>query len=167
MARKIPPSRRNGFSLLEMMVVLLIMGLAVGAVLLSLPSQNSKLRREAEGFAAKVVAARDEAVLTGSAVALTVNERGYYFERRADGRWQGYDSGPLAINYWSQGTSAVRSQAGGGTADQNIAGQSAAGKERLVFDPVGLASNALDLRLQASDASISVAVTRTGEVSIK
>ena len=45
-----------------MMVVLFVMGLLAGVVVLSLPGDQRVLREEAERFAARTVAARDEAI---------------------------------------------------------------------------------------------------------
>ena len=48
----VPPRsvRCNGFSLVEMMVVLAIMGLLATAAVLTIPGDEAKLRREAERF---------------------------------------------------------------------------------------------------------------------
>ena len=46
---------RNGFSLVEMMVVVFIMGLLATAVVMTLPGSERKLRDEAERFAARPI----------------------------------------------------------------------------------------------------------------
>ena len=54
-----PNRRRNGFTLVELMVVLFIIGLAATAVVLAVPEQGGSLQAEAERFAARAKAARD------------------------------------------------------------------------------------------------------------
>ena len=52
-ADRAPAKRRNGFSLVEMMVVLFVMGLLAAAVVLTLPGDGRALREEGERFAAR------------------------------------------------------------------------------------------------------------------
>jgi prepilin-type N-terminal cleavage/methylation domain-containing protein len=51
--------RRSGFSLVEMLVVLFVIGLLASVVVLSMPGDERILRNEAERFAARTIAARD------------------------------------------------------------------------------------------------------------
>jgi len=145
---------RNGFSLVELMVVLFVIALMAGAAVLSMPSGNGDLRREAERFAARTLAARDEAIATSAPVAAVVGPAGYYFERRVDGRWAPLD-GTLAASDWEDGTVArVEAQADG------------AANRRLVFDPLGLASEDLQLALSHDGNAMVVTVRRNGEVAV-
>src|SRR5207253_9615387 len=73
---------RNGFTLIELMVVLVIIGLAAAAVMLALPEAGGSLAGEADRFAARARAARDTAILDSRAVALQVGSGGYEVARR-------------------------------------------------------------------------------------
>ena len=76
-----------GFTLIELMVVLLIVGIALSVVTLSFrpPSQQS-LGREAERLAAVLNLARDEARLTGQPVLLKLDRQGWrFFEAGSEG----------------------------------------------------------------------------------
>ena len=69
-----------GFTLIELMVVLLIMGIALGAVTLSFRSPTQQpLGREGERLAAVLNLAKDEASLTGQPVLFKLDRQGWRF----------------------------------------------------------------------------------------
>ena len=78
-------SAEHGFTLVELMVVVAIIGMAAGAVVLSLPEGNGEVRRAAETLAARVTIARDLSIVGGRATALVVNGGGYTFAQRSGG----------------------------------------------------------------------------------
>lgn len=77
-----------GFTLVELMVVLVIIGLAGAAVMLSIPEAGGSLAGEADRFAARAKAARDTAVLESRAVALQLGRGGYEVAKRESGVWR-------------------------------------------------------------------------------
>jgi general secretion pathway protein H len=81
------PSR--GFTLIEMLVVLLIMGLVVGLVTaVTQPDDRAKLQLEADRLAQLLDFAVTDAQLTGRSIAWTADESGYRFWRSDDnGGW--------------------------------------------------------------------------------
>ena len=83
-----PNRRRRGFTLIELMVVLVILGLAAAAVVLAMPEPGGSLAAEAERFAARAKAARDTAILESRAVAVQIGRDGYEVARRREGAWQ-------------------------------------------------------------------------------
>jgi general secretion pathway protein H len=105
--------RANGFSLVEMLVVLFVIGLLAAVVVLSMPGDERILRDEAERFAARTIAARDEAIVGGAPVALVVGPAGYYFQRRVDGAWLALPGKGFDLAAWKQGTQATVAQPGG------------------------------------------------------
>ena len=146
--------RRNGFSLVEMMVVLFVMGVLTTAVVLLLPGDADRLRRETERFAARASAARDQAIASGAPVAVVVSEAGYYFEERRDGAWSPAHRRGLALTDWSEGTVVAVATPGGQTG----------GRARIVFDPVGLASSDLHVRLSRGGQARGLTIARNGTV---
>ena len=80
--------KQEGFTLVELMVVLVIMGLATAAVMLALPEAGGSLAGEADRFAARARAARDTAILESRPVALQIGRGGYDVARREGGAWQ-------------------------------------------------------------------------------
>jgi general secretion pathway protein H len=75
----------RGFTLIEMLVVLMIMGLFVGLVsAITRPDDRAILRLEAERLSQLLDFAATEARLTGKSIAWTADESGYRFWRSAD-----------------------------------------------------------------------------------
>jgi general secretion pathway protein H len=94
-----------GFTLVELMVVVTIIGLMATAAILSAPGRRS-LSAEADQFAARLVHAQQEAVLTNRAVAVQVTPDGYAFRVRANGAWGPLEDGPFKAATWSDGVEA-------------------------------------------------------------
>lgn len=74
----------SGFTLVELMVVLVIIGLATAAVILTLPERGGSLFSEAERFAARTKAARDNAILESRPASVDVGPGGYDVTRRSE-----------------------------------------------------------------------------------
>ncbi len=96
-----------GFTLIELMVVLVIIALLAAAVMLTMADPRGGLSGEVDRLAGRIRAARDSAIVSGHSVALWVSPTGYGFERRDDGRWQPIVDGPLAATDWARGAQAV------------------------------------------------------------
>ncbi|MGP1676056.1 MAG: GspH/FimT family pseudopilin [Burkholderiales bacterium] len=75
----------RGFTLIEMLVVLMIMGLFVGLVsTITRPDDRALLKLEAERLSQLLDFAVTEARLTGKSIAWTADESGYRFWRSGD-----------------------------------------------------------------------------------
>ena len=70
------PRCTGGFTLVELMVVMLIIGIASAAAVLALPGAGDEVRHSADRLAARAVAARDTAILTGRQVRLLADANG-------------------------------------------------------------------------------------------
>ncbi len=141
----------NGFTLVELMVVLAIMALAATAVVLTIPGEERTVRSEADRLAARLAAARDIAVIEGRSVAVSFAPSGYGFERRIAGEWQPLPGRAFEQRNWP---SDVRFAAGNGQ-----------GAARVLFDRVGISPTPQVVVLTGGDAREIVRVSATGEVS--
>ncbi|MBL9065312.1 MAG: GspH/FimT family pseudopilin [Sphingopyxis sp.] len=146
-----PRPRANGFTLVELMVVLAIMALAATAVVLTLPGEERSVRSEADRLAARLAAARDVAVIEGRSVAVNFAPSGYGFERRIGGEWQPLPGRAFEHRNWPGD---VRFSAGDGR-----------GAARILFDRVGISPTPQAVVLTGGDAREIVRVSATGEVS--
>ncbi len=82
------PEGCAGFTLLEVMVVLLIIGIIIGFATLSIDTRKDDVAREAERFAALVNLCREEAVLKGREYAVEIHPAGYTFLKTEQGKWE-------------------------------------------------------------------------------
>ncbi len=83
-------SRRvRGFTLVEVMVVMVIIGLTLGlATLNAVPSPRQDLQEEAQRLSLLLQLARDEAIVRNRLVAFEANPERYRFMVRNEGGWE-------------------------------------------------------------------------------
>jgi general secretion pathway protein H len=133
--------RTKGFTLVELMVVLVIFGLAAAAVVLTLPERGGSVFAEAERFAARAKAARDNAVLDARGATLTIGLAGYDVARRTEN-----------VHYdWVEGTEPALTGGSGG---------------RIRFGATGLADPAR-LLLRRNGREVAVDIAGDGSVRIQ
>ena len=142
-------SRRAGFTLVELMMTVAIVGVAAGAVVLSMPDPRPSAGEDAERFAARLTRAREEAILSSRTVAVEVSAGGYAFSAFDGARWSPLHEGPFRAERWAEGVTAAPVQP----------------PLRVTFDPTGVAEPAR-LALSRDGRSVTVAVDGAGEVSI-
>lgn len=84
-SRTVVMSKQRGFTLIEILVALLIMGLLIGLVsVIAQPDDKALLRVEAERLAQLMELAATESRLTGRPIAWTSDGSGYRFWRSGD-----------------------------------------------------------------------------------
>ncbi len=80
--------RQYGFTLLELLVVLVIAGILLGAVALNIqPSDRQLLNNEAQRIALLMQLARDEAIVRNQPIAFEADAYGYRFLIRKNDSW--------------------------------------------------------------------------------
>jgi len=88
--------RQQGFTLIEIMVVVVIAAIMMGAVSMSFPQTGDDLLKEdAERFSALISLMQDEAILQSRDMALAITDTGYEFFSREDSSWGAYSEGPF------------------------------------------------------------------------
>ncbi len=165
---KLGEDLRNGFTLIELMVVLFIIGLVAGAVVLSLPGDSAALSEDADRFAARVAAARDEAVVSARPIAVWIAPSGYGFDARQDRQWVPLNARTLANRDWKPGTVArIEGEAAEVAAPPGTdpsAAAAAPSRARFWFDSTGLPNAAVEVVLSRGANSDRIIISATGEV---
>jgi general secretion pathway protein H len=139
----------RGFTLVELLVTLVILGLASAAVLLAIPDPQGSLREEGERLAARLAATRDAAIVGGRDMAVRFDAAGYGFETRRGGAWLPADGRAFAARRWPEGTTVTTEPA----------------TTRITFDATGLATPTVVL-LSRDGAAARVTVEAAGAVRI-
>ncbi len=144
-------SAQQGFTLIELMVVLTIIGFISAAVVLAMPDPRGRVIDDADRFAARVAAARDEAVVTARPIGLWVSASGYGFQRREGAQWVALDEKPFATANWKTGTRALVGKDG---------------LKQIGFDGTGLPTDPLTVTLAREGERVSVTVDMAGKVAV-
>lgn len=142
-------ARRTGFTLIELMVVITVIGLASAAAMLAMPDPRGRLTDEASRFAVRARAARDAAIVTARPVSLWVTPSGYGFDGWRGGRWVPLGEAPFRVERW-----------GDGAAVTGIV------RERVTFDTTGLVDRPLTLSLRRDGNVVTIAVAADGTVRV-
>ena len=75
-----PPRSQQGFTLIEVAVVMLVIVIVLGIVSVNLePDRESPVRDEARRMALLLQTAQEEAILQGKILAVSIEREGYYF----------------------------------------------------------------------------------------
>jgi general secretion pathway protein H len=103
----VPLRRAPGFTLLEMLVVIAVIGLMTAAAILSLRvlGGDDPAKRSAQQLQQKLLAARDLAELEQRAVGLYINQDGYEFFAYSVrwGAWRPISNRALSPEQWPEG----------------------------------------------------------------
>jgi general secretion pathway protein H len=142
----------HGFTLIELMIVIVVIGLASAVVAWSIPDPRGRLRDEATRFAVRARAAQQSAVVDGRPVSVWVSDGGYGFDQRSHGAWASIVEKPFEVTSWGKGTHAIVANTGG--------------RDRVMFDSTGFADRPLDVRLARDTEAVTVHVGADGVVKV-
>ena len=93
-----PSSSKAGFTLIELVMSLFILGLVTSAVVWTLPDTRPLVVEEAVRLAAKLNAAQDESIVSGETIGVAFKGHSYAFYRYRAGAWIAVmDSPVLAV----------------------------------------------------------------------
>ncbi|HEY1145451.1 MAG TPA: GspH/FimT family pseudopilin [Allosphingosinicella sp.] len=141
--------RNGGFTLVELLIVMTLIGLLSAAVVIAMPDPRGSLVDEAERFAARAKAAQDKAVLSGTGMAIRVTRVGYGFDRREQGAWRPLAAKPFVDTAWGEGAEAA----------------TGAGVMRIVFDSTGIVEPARVTLVRGSEHAV-VAFDQDGGIDV-
>jgi general secretion pathway protein H len=139
----------RGFTLVELLIVLTIIGLMSAAVVLAIPDHRGSLIDEAERFAARAQAAQERAIMDARPIAIRVTSAGYGFDRREKNEWKPLDRKPFTDHAWGEGTRA-------GVAES---------AQRIIFDTTGM-SEPVRLLLLRDEEQVLVEIGVEGRVRV-
>lgn len=142
---------QSGFTLVELLIVIGILGLLTSLVVLSLPGGASALEQDAQRFAAKTAALRDNAILQSRPMAVQVTASGYSFLQRRDGSWNVLEDKPFNSTNWSSGVTTAMDQEGA---------------LLISFESTGLPSEPVNVDLQFDDQQRRIAIAPMGDVKL-
>ena len=145
----------SGFTLLELLIVMLIMALAAGLIgAIAQPDQRTHLRLEAERLAQLLDLAAEEARLTGRPIAWTADSAQYRFWRWSEAAgWSEAQDDMLRSRHLRPGLS---------ISDLRIEARPTAGGLRLEFNPH--AAQAYDFQMSLGAERYIVAGSPLGAV---
>lgn len=87
----------KGFTLIEIMVVVVIVAVLISAVALSFPPVGNKLLKEnADRFVALMSLAQDEAILQSTELAVEITPNGYSFYQNEGNTWVSFSDAPFS-----------------------------------------------------------------------
>jgi len=98
--------RTRGFTLIEILVVVVILGVVIGAVTLAIGSVGGErqLARQAEQVRALFAYACEQAEFSGRDVGISLDMRGFHFSIAAGNDWIASDASELRARTWLSGT---------------------------------------------------------------
>lgn len=142
--------KANGFTLVELMIVIFIVGLMSAVVIITIPDAGNDVRQDSEQFAARVAAARDNAILQSRPMALWVAKSGYGFEILSGGQWIAPVDNAFASQNW-QGSELIIDRQG---------------PIRIIFDSTGLPSDSFTINLQNAQYTRPISLNAAGDIKI-
>jgi general secretion pathway protein H len=137
----------RGFTLVELMVVLVIVGLMSAVVVIAMPDPRGRLIDDAERFAARALAARDLAIVSARPVRLRADPTGYAFDQRRGGAWVAMSEKPFRPEPWGAGIAASPAAA-------------------IIFDPSGIAEPQAQMILQRDAERASILISGDGGIRV-
>lgn len=86
----------KGFTLIEIMVVIVVVAVLMGAVTLSFPpAGDNLLKQNSERFSVLISLAQNESILQSTEIALEMDDKGYSFYKNENNSWVALSEAPF------------------------------------------------------------------------
>lgn len=146
--------QRNGFTLVELMVVIGVMAIVASLVVLTGMSPGRGPAETATRFASRLAAARDEAILTGRPISAWATASGYGFDQLRGGHWEALTARPFDASDWGRDITVTFA-----ASDEDRA--------RVRFDALGMPDQPMNLRIAHGGRIAEVSVEPAGDVKVE
>lgn len=161
----------KGFSLIEIMIVVLIIGISASMAVLYIDNSDDRLKSSAQRLLAMVQLARDDAIVTGQSLGLTLdNTPGsaqYFFSKLESGKWVKFSERPyreikLSHDIQLRSLLSIRESARTSGTLEKVVKE----KELIYFLPTGETSE-FQIWISNDDSEYVLSSTIMGELSLK
>jgi general secretion pathway protein H len=157
---------KRGFTLIEMLVVVFIIGLLSSVVVLAMPMGRDSLRQDTRALTARIKLVAQESVMNGAATGVLITPEGYNFYRLDAGKWIAMTGDRLfRPQTWRKGVVADVVRAGNAAPAPSVFERGKPPAPNVVFDPTGLATP-FSVSLVEDGEHFVVSNTAKGEVVI-
>lgn len=157
-----------GFSLIELMVVIFIIGLMATVVVLNVPSTGGGVDDDAKAFAARLRAVSQDSILSGDLIGVSVREGGAGFYRYRGGVWEPLteDDNPVEQE-WVEETSVSFALSGRlvPVARETGARDKAQVRPQIIFEPTGI-NTAFAVVFERDGTEVSVTGDEAGSITV-
>lgn len=149
----------RGFTLLEMLVVVVIIGIVMGSVMVNAqPGKRTVLEHQAQHLVFLLYAARDEARLRAQPIAWEATPEGYRFLVREHDAWQPLHDDVLRGGAWREPLSTLSfTQAGRATQSGTV---------RVLFGREAI-EPAITIRMARGDVQVDIVTTGPGRYAVQ
>lgn len=139
----------QGFTLVEIMVVLTIVGLTAAVAMIGFTGDRGAARQEAERLGARMLAAKDHALFSQRPTSVVVDASGYRFEERRREGWVPLNDRAMKPHSWTE-----------------VRPAGVTFPVRVRFDAVGL-SDPVTITFHAGESRALLKVGADGEVRVE
>ncbi len=151
-------ARQSGFTLVEVLAVLFIIGMMAGAVVMNMPKAKDPLQAEGELFAARMGLAAQSALVGQQSIGVILQEDGYEIVRYNDDIWETVDVFSFALD--SKPFLELTQNA----AKINLEAAEKSGVPVIRFDTTGLGTP-FELKLQSGTSTYLVSGSGDGKIN--
>lgn len=164
-------SHNKGFSLIEIMIVVLIIGISASMAVLYIDNSDDRLKSEAKRLFGMAQLARDDAIIKGQSIAITIDIKDeiaqYNFSHFENGKWVALNDKPYRLIKLSHDIK-LRSILSNSviTENSNSRGSTLDNKDLIYFLPTGESSE-FQIWLSNNNTEYVLSSTFLGELSLK
>jgi len=162
-----PACNARGFTLVETLVVVLIMGLLAGAVVFTAPGAGGRLRDDARKLAARTTLIGQESIVSGLPTGMKLTHEGYAFFRMESGIWEEMTGEKTFLRHsWPQGVVVQVGQVENQVTQAPTAATPAPEAPNVIFDPTGI-STPFVVSLSVGEETYVVSKNEKGDVIVR